>query len=102
MDEGEPVDIPIKEGDIFLLPAGVPHSPQRPENTIGLVIERQREPNEVDGLRWYCDNCAGLLHEENFFLEDIVGQLKTAIESFYGSEEHRTCRNCGTVMAAPQ
>ena len=97
MDEGKPVDIPIKEGDVFLLPPNIPHSPQRQENTIGLVIERKRKPDEEDGLRWYCDNCNKVLHEEHFPLVDIVGQLKTAIENFYSNEELRTCGECGTV-----
>ncbi|MBL4715223.1 MAG: 3-hydroxyanthranilate 3,4-dioxygenase, partial [Bacteroidia bacterium] len=42
IEDGKPVDIEIKEGETFLLPARIPHSPQRPENTIGLVIERVR------------------------------------------------------------
>ena len=39
MENGCRKEIPIKEGEIFLLPKNVPHSPQRYENTIGLVIE---------------------------------------------------------------
>jgi 3-hydroxyanthranilate 3,4-dioxygenase len=40
--DGEFIDVPIKEGEIFLLPANMPHSPQRFENTVGLVIEQKR------------------------------------------------------------
>ncbi|HIC74606.1 MAG TPA: 3-hydroxyanthranilate 3,4-dioxygenase, partial [Candidatus Marinimicrobia bacterium] len=36
IDNGEPKDIPIREGEIFLLPPRMPHSPQRPANTVGL------------------------------------------------------------------
>ena len=42
MEDSKPKDIQINEGEIFLLPAKVPHSPQRFENTVGLVIERKR------------------------------------------------------------
>src|SRR5437868_14867103 len=37
LEKGRPRDLPINEGEIFLLPLKVPHSPQRPPNTIGLV-----------------------------------------------------------------
>ncbi len=57
MEDGKTRDIPIREGEIFLLPPGIPHSPQRPANTIGLVIERQRQEGERDHLRWYCEAC---------------------------------------------
>ena len=50
VEENELKDIKIKQGEIFLLPGGIPHSPQRPENTVGLVIERKRRENELDGL----------------------------------------------------
>jgi len=41
-EDGKAVDIPIKQGEMFLLPANVPHQPQRGENTVGLVIEVKR------------------------------------------------------------
>src|SRR5579883_1017160 len=44
IEDGKPHDLNIKEGEIFLLPPNVPHSPRRPPNTIGLVIERKRRP----------------------------------------------------------
>ena len=39
-EDGTPEDIEIKEGDMFLLPPRIPHSPQRPANTVGIVVER--------------------------------------------------------------
>ncbi|MAT40393.1 MAG: 3-hydroxyanthranilate 3,4-dioxygenase [Ectothiorhodospiraceae bacterium] len=101
IDNGEMKDIPIREGEIFLLPAKVPHSPQRPANTVGLVVERKRREGEKDGFQWYCENCGEMLYEEYFPLENIVSQLPPIMERFFSSEEHRTCDKCGTVMAAP-
>ena len=95
MQDGKPVDIPIREGEIFLLPPRVPHLPQRFENTVGLVIERQRQPGEKDGLMWFCERCNHKLYEEYFQLEDIETQFPPVFKKFYGSEEHRTCDECG-------
>ncbi len=97
VDEGKPVDIPIKEGEIFLLPAKVPHSPQREANSVGLVIEKVRQPGMTDGLQWYCPNCDHKVYEEYFFMENIMEQMQPVFEKFYSSEELRTCSNCGTV-----
>lgn len=101
MEDGKPKDIRIREGDIFLLPPRVPHSPQRFADTVGLVIERKRRPSEKDGLLWYCDNCSNLLYEEYFHLENIEKDLPPVFERFYSSEENRTCKKCGTVMEVP-
>ena len=99
--EGETRDIKINEGEMFLLPARVPHSPQRPAGTIGMVIERQRKLGELDHLRWYCDDCGEVLHDAFFQLEDLGKQLKPVIKDFYADETLRTCKSCGTVMEVP-
>jgi 3-hydroxyanthranilate 3,4-dioxygenase len=102
VEEGKIVEIPIKEGEIFLLPGKVPHSPQRPANTVGLVIEKVRKGGEKDGFLWFCEQCDHKLYEEYFFLEDIVTQLPVVMQNFYNSVEHRTCKQCGAVMDPPK
>jgi len=102
MEDGQVRDIPINEGDIFMLPAKVPHSPQRPENTVGLVVEMVRKPQDSDGFQWYCEHCGNKLYDEYFHLEDIVKQLPPVMNAFYHSEEKRTCNQCGSVMQPPK
>lgn len=94
-------DISIKAGDMFLLPAKVPHSPQRSEGSIGLVIEKVRQGGETDGFLWFCENCNHKLYEEYLKLTDIVTQLPPIMNAFYADEDKRTCKNCGHVMEAP-
>jgi len=101
IEDGRPHDLPIRQGDIFLLPAGVPHSPQRPPDTVGLVVERARPEDADDHLRWYCPGCGQLLHDAQFHLVDLGTQLKPIIENFYASEQLRTCKSCGHVMPPP-
>lgn len=101
MENGEPRDIRIEEGEIFLLPARVPHSPQRFENTVGLVIERQRLPHEKDGLLWFCEDCNALLYEEYFALENIETQFGPVFDRFYGNRDLRSCSSCGHLNPAP-
>tara|TARA_Y100000996_G_scaffold158005_1_gene121878 strand:- start:151 stop:657 length:507 start_codon:yes stop_codon:yes gene_type:complete len=94
-------NIRIKEGNIFLLPPRVPHSPQRFENTVGLVIERKRRDNELDGFQWYCDSCNHLLYEKFFKLENIETQLPIIFEKFWSNDEARTCNNCKEYLEKP-
>jgi 3-hydroxyanthranilate 3,4-dioxygenase len=101
VEDGEFRDVEIGPGEIFLLPSEVPHSPQRPAETVGLVIEHKRDEGELDGLRWYCDECGEVLHEAWFPLEDIVVQLRKAIEAFWDDEEARTCDECGAMLERP-
>jgi len=99
-EDGKPVDIPIREGEMFLLPARVPHSPMRPEGTIGLVIEVKRTGNESDGLLWFCEKCNTKLHESYFHLENIEKDFLPRFRQYYSDEKLRTCPNCGHVMEA--
>lgn len=101
IEDGKPKDIHIKEGEIFYLPPNIPHSPQRPADTVGLVIERKREEKEYDSFQWYCENCGDKLHEEFVKLTDIGSQLPPIFEKFWGDMDKRTCRKCGTVMEPP-
>ncbi len=100
-EQGEPEDIPIREGEMFLLPPRIPHSPQRPADTIGLVIERYRRDGELDKLMWFCENCNHKLHEDSFEMTDIVNQLPVVIRNYMEDESKRTCEKCGTVMEKP-
>ncbi|XP_039743225.1 3-hydroxyanthranilate 3,4-dioxygenase isoform X2 [Pteropus medius] len=83
-------DVVIRQGEIFLLPAGVPHSPQRFANTVGLVIERKRLKTELDGLRYYMGDTADVLFEKWFYCEDLGTQLAPIIQEFFISEQYRT------------
>jgi len=94
-------DLAIRAGDILLLPAGVPHSPQRAAGSVGLVIERRRRPGELDALQWYCERCQALLYEEYFPLTNIETQFPPVFARFFGSVERRTCRHCGALMQPP-
>ena len=97
-EDGKSVDVPIKEGEMFLLPPEVPHSPIRTEGSVGLVVERIREADHDDGLLWYCDNCNHKLHETYFHLDDIEKDFLPRFKKYYSDKELRTCDNCGTVM----
>lgn len=102
-EEGQPArDLPIREGDIFLLPPHVRHSPQRPDpDSIGLVVEYARDEGEVDGFEWFCDNCNSLVHRVEVQLTSIVDDLPPLFAAFYGDHAARTCGTCGTVHPAP-
>lgn len=101
VQDGKQADVPINEGEILLLPAGVLHSPRRPANTVGLVIERVRKPHEKEGFLWFCERCGHALYSEYLHVANIETDLPPIFERFYGSLAHRTCRLCGTVMAVP-
>ena len=98
MQDGWAVDLPIREGEVLLIPPLLPHSPQRGANTVGLVVERARRPGELDGFQWYCERCGERLYEEFFTLTDIEQQFPAVFERFFADPKKRTCRHCGAVM----
>jgi 3-hydroxyanthranilate 3,4-dioxygenase len=100
-DDGAIKDIEIKEGEMFLLPPGIPHSPQRGPNTVGLVIEKVRGDVKDDAFLWLCENCSEKLFEQYIGVTDIVKQLPPVMNAFYSDVEKRTCKKCGHVMEPP-
>ena len=97
--DGQAKEVVIKEGEMFLLPGNIPHSPIRGENTVGLVIEKVRRGTElIDGLMWFCDKCNNELKSYRFKLENIEKDFLPRFREFYNSEEDRTCSKCKHVM----
>jgi 3-hydroxyanthranilate 3,4-dioxygenase len=101
VQQGELVEVPIREGEILLLPPRTPHSPQRGANTVGLVIERERRAGELDAFQWYCERCGTLLYEESLALTDIETQFPPIFARFYGDPARRRCRRCGHELEPP-
>ncbi len=92
-----PKDIPIREGEVFLLPKHMRHSPQRQADTVGLVIEMPRPDGAMDAFEWYCPNCHNVVYRAEVRLTSIVKDLPPLFDKFYASEELRRCQICGTV-----
>ena len=97
VQDGRMVDVPIRAGEMYLLPAEVPHSPQRPAGSVGIVVERRRGPDELDGFSWYCENCGHQLYSERVAVANIETQLPQIFSRFYASLQRRTCSVCGTT-----
>lgn len=108
LDGSTPYNVVIREGEMWLCPRMVPHRPQRPADTIGLIVEFPRKDDKGntldDGLRWYCEACDTLVHEAAFRLEHIDKDLHEVMDNFWnGPEAGRTCKGCGTVIVrAPE
>ena len=82
-----PIEVPIKEGEIFLLPKHMRHSPQRlAAGRIGVVVEMPRPEGAMDGFEWYCQNCHHLVHRAEVKLKSIVRDLPPLFEQFYSNE----------------
>ena len=98
MVDGVPTDVHINEGQMWLLPGNVPHSPQRPEaGSVGLVIERVRTEGVREKFQWYCFECSSLVHEVELQVRDIVADLPPVFHAFYADEKARTCDTCGAL-----
>ena len=98
VDGGVHSEVEIQQGHVFLLPAWMPHSPQRRINTVGLVIERRRRLNELDAFEWYCQGCGLKLYREELPLQSIVKDLPPVFERYEADVARRTCKACNTVM----
>ncbi|MGE5638845.1 MAG: 3-hydroxyanthranilate 3,4-dioxygenase, partial [Clostridia bacterium] len=97
MEDGRPRDVPIRQGEILLLPGHARHSPQRPAGSVGLVVEKIRPRDVDDGFEWYCPGCNALVHRVTVNVQNIVADLPPLFADFYASEKKRTCGKCGRV-----
>lgn len=98
-DGAPPHDVIIREGEMFLLPRWVPHRPQRPAGTAGLILEFPRPAGAKDALRWHCPKCDALVHETQWVLKKIDEDLKIIMNDFWdGPIERRSCKACGAVV----
>ena len=93
----------IAEGAMIYTPAGTPHSPRFSPDAFALISERKRRHGEIDRFHWYCPKCDSMLHEESFVVHDYADDpVSKAYKRFFDSEEFRTCKKCGEVVAAPE
>ncbi len=95
---GKIYNVPVREGEVFLLRPHARHSPQRPvPGSVGLVVEGTRRKGDIDGFEWYCFGCGGLVHRVEVELNDIVKDLPPLYTAFYADETARTCKACGQL-----
>ena len=95
IEDGNPRELPVREGEVLLLPRHVRHSPQRPAGSVGLVVEKVRPPGVDDGFEWYCPKCFTRIHRVEANVKSIVADLPPLFDYFYSSS--RKCPGCGQI-----
>jgi 3-hydroxyanthranilate 3,4-dioxygenase len=100
-DAGGLRDVPVREGETFFIPGGIPHSPQRQPGTIGIVVERRRPAGETEHQQFYCHNCGELVYDQEFDCKDIVEHFAQSMEDFWVNDALNKCGNCGTRITKP-
>lgn len=100
LEDGAFRDFTVKEGEMFMLPANVPHLNSRNQGSLGIVVHQTRQPGAKDAIVWYCEKCANQLFRCDYVFEDLQKQLPIFIRQFLSDESLRSCDKCGTVMAA--
>ena len=84
----------MKPGELFLMPAGVPHSPRRAEGSWTYVVERKRRPDTTDRWQWYCDACDAKLHEVSV-PSGSAAVVAAGLAALSEDAKLRTCARCG-------
>ncbi|HEX9274054.1 MAG TPA: 3-hydroxyanthranilate 3,4-dioxygenase, partial [Candidatus Binatia bacterium] len=88
----------LKAGDLFLLPANVPHSPRRADSSWTFVVERTRRPEEQDRFVWICEECGNTLHETTVRFDEPSDAVATATAAMKADPKLATCTRCGEVL----
>lgn len=98
MTDDGPQRVDIREGETWLMPAWIPHSPQRPDpDSVGLVIERVRHEGTLERFQWYCQDCDALVHEVELQVRSLVDDMPPVFESFHNDTAARTCPKCSAL-----
>ena len=98
MTDDGPQRVDIHEGETWLMPAWIPHSPQRPDpDSIGLVIERVRREGTLEKFQWYCEDCHAKVHEVELQVRSLVDDMPPVFEEFHHDIGARTCPQCGAL-----
>jgi 3-hydroxyanthranilate 3,4-dioxygenase len=99
---GEEKTAVIKAGQMLLCPGGVAHSPRVGDDSWFIVFERKRLPGEKDRFEWFCDRCGDRVYEVDVEVGDYrLDPVGAVHRNFYGDEQLRTCKKCGSVIAVP-
>ena len=101
IQSGRMTEVPIRAGEVFLLPSGDPAFAAAPRGERGHRRGAAARPDELDGFSWYCEKCGNCLYLERVAVQNIVTQLPGIFSRFFSSAERRTCKVCGSVMPAP-
>lgn len=98
MTDDGPHRVDIREGETWLMPSWIPHSPQRPDpDSIGLVIERVRKEGTLERFQWYCEECHAKVHDVELQVRSLVDDMPPVFEEFHNDIEARTCPQCGAL-----
>lgn len=89
--------VPVRAGELFLIPAGVPHAITLPADGVAVLIERRRPAGEDDQVCFYCDRCGETVYEETFDV-DAADRIRLIVEEFWSDATMRTCVHCGEVI----
>lgn len=88
----------LKAGDLFLMPARVPHSPRRADGSWTFVVERTRGRAEMDRFIWPCEKCGHSLYETEVRFDDPSDAVRKATDSLKSDPALATCKKCGSVL----
>ncbi len=88
----------LKAGELFLLPANMPHSPRRAEGSWTYVVERRRRQDELDRFIWPCERCGEKLYETEVRFDDPSDAVAKATNAMRADPKLVTCRKCSAVL----
>lgn len=97
---GSPARVLVPQGGLWVAPAGIPHAPQRPVGSMGLVVEPARDAGAGESFHWACERCGAVLRRLDGARVDPA-ELRRARAELQADPAARTCQACGLVAPEP-